>query len=190
MSDSSDGRHVQGIVGAVSRHDSGGQGHAQRVEDGSSNLELRSVRIVLAVSELQEALLGEDFGVAVGGGGIDADGVGGQVVDADGLLVEVVFEKAEVVRGGESVEAVGEAVVVEEDRQDGFAKEGREGMLVLGDPGADVVEAVIALGKQEKEPNGQDFARSEGSLPVERSREASVQIGRQIQTQKDGPQHR
>src|SRR5215207_232518 len=110
------------------------------------------------------------------------------MVDADGLCVEVVFEEAEVVRSGESVEAVGESVVVKEDGQDGFAKQGREGVLELGGPGTDVVEAVIALGKQGKEPNGQDFARSKGTLPVGRSWEVSVQIGRQIQTQKDGPQ--
>jgi hypothetical protein len=77
---------------------------------------------------------------------------------------------------------------VEVDGQDGFAQQSGEGELESGDPGADVVEAVIALGKEEKEPDGEDFARSEGSFPVKGSGEVPLQGGRQIHTREDGPQ--
>jgi hypothetical protein len=36
------------------------------------------------------------------------------------------------------------------DSQDGFAKQGGEGALVLCDPGFDMVEAVVGLGEDEE----------------------------------------
>ena len=72
--------------------------------------------------------------------------------------------------------------------QDGFAQQGGEGALVLGDPGLDVVEAVVALGDEEEEPDGQDLARGERAFPVERGGEVAVQGGRQVQTLEGGPQ--
>jgi hypothetical protein len=39
------------------------------------------------VAELQQPPLGEDIGVGVGGGGVDADGIGGELINADGLAV-------------------------------------------------------------------------------------------------------
>ena len=95
-----DGRDIQGIVGRVAGHDGGGQRHAQRVEDGGRDLELGPVGVVLAVAELQEPLLGQDVGVGVGGGGVDADEVGGELVDADGLLVQVALQGGEGGRRG------------------------------------------------------------------------------------------
>ena len=83
------------IVGRVAGHDGGGQRQAQRVEDGGRDLELGPVGVVLAVAELQEPLLGQDVGVGVGGGGVDADEVGGELVDADGLLVQVALQGGE-----------------------------------------------------------------------------------------------
>ena len=76
------------------------------------------------------------------------------MVDADGVLIEVAFQGGEgtaVVKPGE---AVGEAVVVGVGRQDRFAQQGGEDALVLGDPGLDMVEAVVALGDEEEEPEG------------------------------------
>ena len=95
---------------------------------------------------------------------------------------------AKAVAAAEPGEPVGEAVVVEVDGQDGFAQQGGEGALVLGDPGLDVVEAVVALGEEEEEPDGQDLAGGERAFPVERGGEVAVQGGRQVQTLQGGPQ--
>jgi hypothetical protein len=76
------------------------------------------------------------------------------LVDADGVLIEVAFQGSEdtaVVKPGE---AVGEAVVVGVGRQDRFAQQDGEDALVLGDPGLDMVEAMVALGDEEEEPEG------------------------------------
>jgi hypothetical protein len=70
---------------------------------------------------------------------------------------------------------------------DGFTKKGREGALVLGDPRLDVVEAVVAPGDEEEEPDTQDVARRKWPFPVERGGEVAVQGGRQAQTLKGGP---
>ena len=57
-----------------------------------------------------------------------------------------------------------------------------------GDPGLDVVEAVVALGEEEEEPDGQDLAGGERPFPVARGGEVPVQGGRQVQTLQGGPQ--
>ena len=114
----------------------------------------------------------------------------GKLVDADGLLVQVALHGAEGVAGAESAEPVGEPVVVGVGGQDGFAQQGGEGALVLGDPGLDVVEAVVPLGDEEEKPDGQDLARGERAFPVQRGGEVAVQGGRQVQTLEGGPQDR
>ena len=112
----------------------------------------------------------------------------GELVDADGLLVQVTLQGAEGGPRAEPGEPVGEAVVVGVDGQDRFAQQGGKGALVLGDPGLDVVEAVVALGDEEEQPEGQDLARGERAFPVERGGEVAVQGGRQVQTLEGGPQ--
>src|SRR5439155_3438825 len=59
---------------------------------------------------------------------------------------------------------------------------------VLGDPGLDVVEAVVALRDEEEQPEGQDLARAERPFPVGRGREVAVQGGDQIKALQGGPQ--
>ncbi len=51
-----------------------------------------------------------------------------------------------------------------------------------------MVEAVVASGDDEEEPDGQNLARGERSLPVERGGEVAVQRGRQVQALEGGPQ--
>ena len=63
------------------------------------------------------------------------------------------------------------------DGQDRLAQQGREDAAVLGDTGLDVVEAVVALGDEEEQPDGQDLAGGKGPLPVEGGREVTVQGG-------------
>ena len=110
------------------------------------------------------------------------------MVDADGLLVQVALQGGEGVAAAEPGEPVGEAVVVGVGGPDRFAQQGGEDALVLGDPGLDVVEAVIALGDEEEEPDGQDLAGGERAFPVGRGREVPVQGGRQVQALEGGPQ--
>jgi hypothetical protein len=114
------------------------------------------------VAELQESLLGEDRGVGVGGSGVDADEVGWELVDADGLLAQVPLQGAEGGASTESSEPIGEPVVVGVGGPDALAQEGGEGALVLGDPGLDVVEAVVPLRDEEEEPDGQTARTSPG----------------------------
>jgi hypothetical protein len=183
-----DGRDVQRIVAGVARHDGGGQGQAQRVEDGRRDLELRPVGIVLAVAELQESLLGQDVGVGVGRGGVEADQIGGQLVDADGVLVQITLQGSEGIAAAQPGEPVGEAIIVGVCGQDQFTQQGGENALVLGDPGLDMVEAVMALGDEEEEPDGQDLPRGQRAFPVGWGREVPVQSGRQVEALEGGPE--
>ena len=97
-------------------------------------------------------------------------------------------------QGGEGVavaqpgEPVGEAVVVGTGGWDRFAQQGGEDALVLFDPGLEVVEAMIALGDEEQEPDGQDLTGGQRPFPVGRGREVPVQGGRQVQALEGGPQ--
>jgi hypothetical protein len=183
-----DDRDVQRIVGRIAGHDNGDQRHAQRIEDASSDFQLRPGGVVLAVAELHQPLLGHDVGVGIGGGGVDAHRVGGELVDADGLLVQLPFQVAEGIAAAQTVEPVGQSVVLEIDGPDRFAEQGGEDALVLGDPGLDVVEAVVALGEDEQQPDGQDLAWGQGPFPQTRRGKEAVQGGRQVQTLQRGPQ--
>src|SRR3954470_5737936 len=185
-----DDRDIQLIIGRVAGHDGGDHGHAQRVEDGRRDLQLGSIGVILAVAELQEPLVGQDLGVGVGRGGVDADQVGGELVDADGVLVQITFQEAEGFAEAEPGEPVGEAIVVDTGGEDLLAEQGGEGALVLGDPGLDVVEAVVGLREDEEEPDGEDLARGERPFPMGWGRDVAVDGGRQVETPKRGPQDR
>ena len=161
---------------------------SERVQHGGGDLELGPVGIVLAVAELQEPSVGEDIGVGVGGGGVDADEIGRELVDPDGLLVQIPFEDAEGVPGTESSEPVGQSVVVEGGGQNGFAQECGQGVPVLIHPGLDVVETVIALRDDEEQPDGQNLSRGERALPVPRDGAMAVHGGRQVQSPEEGPE--
>jgi len=77
---------------------------------------------------------------------------------------------------------------VEVGRQDRVTQESGQGARVVRDPGLDVVEAVVAPGDDEEEPDGQNLARGERPLPVGRGGEGAVQRGRQVQALEGGPQ--
>ena len=116
------------------------------------------------MAELQQAVLREDLGVGVGGGGVDAEQGRGEVVDADGVPVEVASKACQGVGWARASRTVGEAVVVEVQRPHGLAQAGLKGEQVLFDPGKEVVEAVVALGGEQDEPDTDDLA--EGALPL------------------------
>ena len=73
------------------------------------------------------------------------------------------------------------------DGQDRFAQQGREDAVVLGDPGLDVVETVVALGDHEEQPEGQNLARGERAFPVQRDGKGMVEDGPQVQALQGGP---
>ena len=125
------------------------------------------------MAELQESLLGEDLGVGVGGGGVDADEVGGELVDADGLLAQVPLQGAEGGTRAESSEPIGEPVVVSVGGPDALALEGGQSLRVLGDPGLEVAEAVVRLRDEEEAPCGQDVHRLGRAVPLGRAGEGT-----------------
>src|SRR3954467_12594369 len=102
-----------GTTDVASGRASGSRMGAGILDRGRGDLELGSVGVVLAVAELQEPLLGEDRGIGVGGGGVDADEVGGELVDADGLLAQVPLQGAEGGARAESRAQPGAPVVVD-----------------------------------------------------------------------------
>jgi hypothetical protein len=83
------------------------------------------------------------------------------LVDAESVLVQLTLQDAEGVVAAQPVEPVGEPVIMEMDRQGRLAQQGRQGAVVLGNPGLDVVEAVVALREDEQQPDGQDLAWAE-----------------------------
>ena len=66
------GRHRHGIVGGVAAQHGRGQGHAERIENRRGDIQLGPRGIVLAVAELQESAFGNDLGVGIDGGGVNA----------------------------------------------------------------------------------------------------------------------
>ena len=183
-----DGRDVQRVVGRMTGHNGRDQRHAQRVQHARGDFQLGPVGVVLAVAELHQPLLGQHISVGVGGGRVVTNRVGGELVDADGLLVQFPFQDAKGVVAAEPVEPVGEPVIMESDGQDPFAQQGREGAVVLGHPGFDVVEAVVALREEEQQPDSQHLTRGERAFPVGRGGEVAVQGGGQVKTLQGGPQ--
>jgi hypothetical protein len=117
------------------------------------------------VAQLEQSVLAEDVGSAGDGGGVDADGDGGEGVDTQEAGVKVGFTGAEGIVVGDAVEAVGQSVIREMDGSKSLSQESGECELVLLGPGFDVVEAVIRLGEEVADADGEDVSRGEGSVP-------------------------
>src|SRR5205085_11195244 len=115
--------------------------------------------------ELKNTVLGEDVGIGVGSSGVDAEQRGVEVVDADGVAVEVSLESRPRLGLGQSVEQVGQAVVLEVEGADGLAKAGLEGQEILLCPWLQLVETVVALREQEGQPDTDDLPGSQVPLP-------------------------
>ena len=60
--------------------------------------------------------------------------------------------------------------------------------MVLGDPGLDVIEAMVPLRDEEQEPEGQNFAWAQRAFPVRWGREVTVHSGREVEALERGPQ--
>jgi hypothetical protein len=176
------------VVARISGRDGRGQRHAQRAEHAGGDFQLGPVGVALAVAELQQPLLGQDVGVGIGRGGVDADEAGGEPVGADGLLIQVAPRGTEGGASAEPGEPVGEPAAMGVGGQDGFAQQGGEGAPVPLDSRLDVPGAMVPLRDDEEGPDGQDFAWGERSFPVRRVGEVAVQGGGQIRTLRGGPQ--
>jgi len=127
--------------------------------------------------------------VRVGGGSVDANGVGRQGVDANGLAVEVTFECFPGGRVTQAGQQIRETVVVAGLWFNRFAKQGGQSVAVVGDPGFDVVEAVVLLGEDEKHPDGEHFANGERPFPGKGWREQTVTATDEVDALQIGPDH-
>jgi hypothetical protein len=127
------------------------------------------------VAELEEAELGEDLDVGVGGGRIDAKEVRVQVVNADGVAVEIGLGVLPGVVKGEAVKDVGQAVVLEVEGSNGLAQAGLEGVEVSLCPGLKLGQSMVALGGDEGNPDTGDFAEGQLTLPAVPGGEVAVE---------------
>jgi hypothetical protein len=141
------------------------------------------------VAELQQAVLGEDLGIGGRRSGVDAEQGRGEVINADGVAVEVGLEGLPGRGLGQGVEDVGEAVIMEVQRPQGLSQAGLKGQQMLFDPGKEVVEAVVALAGEEDEPDTDDLAEGEISLPEMVRREVAVEKLGHLQAFQGGEQN-
>ena len=187
--------HIQRIIGTVARDDHRGYRHAQRVQGGQGDLDLRQVVAILAVAELDVTQVVLNLDIGVGGAGIDAKEVGLEIVYADDVLVEVHLEVLPdqvlvVFVQGEAVEDVGQAVILEVQGADGFAQSGLESVPVGLRPGLKAVEAVVALGNDVADPHAGDLAEGQLALPEVPGRVVAVEVLGHFQQMQRGQQHR
>jgi hypothetical protein len=179
---------IQRVVRAVARDNDRADGQSERIEGRRGDLQLGQVVAVLAVAELQQAVLREDLGIRGRRGGVDAEQGRGEVVDADGVAIEVGLEGLPGRGLSQGVEDVGEAVVMEVQRPQGFPQAGLKGQHVLFDPGQEVVEAVVTLAGEEDEPDTDDLAEGELPLPEMVRREVAVEKLGHLQALQGGEQ--
>ena len=126
--------------------------------------------------------------LGIGRGGVDADGIGRKLVDTNGVSVEVLLEGGPGVVGTQATEPVGQAIILEIGGYNGFAQQRTEDALVLCDPGFDVVETVIGVGKDKQKPDSQNISGCQRPLPVEGGRETLLQVGQEVKPLDVGPE--
>ena len=117
--------------------------------------------MVLAVPQLHQAVV-VDGVVAIAGGGVEADPLARrQGIDLAVDAPEVGFQLVPGRRIAEAFQDQGEAIVAELDGPDGLADEGLEGVLEAVDPLLDVGLAVVGLGEDVGDPDGDEPAVGE-----------------------------
>ena len=146
----------------MARMDIAGQEQPTRLGGGSHQLDLGQVGpVILTVAQLHQALV-VDGVVAIGGGGVEADPLHRrQVID---LALGAEEGGLQLVPGrlvAEAFEDQGQAVIAEIDRANGLADEGFQGVSEAVDPLLDVGLAVIALGEDVGDPDGDQPAVGE-----------------------------
>jgi hypothetical protein len=132
--------------------------------------------MVLAVAQLHEAA--RDDGVeAVAGGAIEADPLQGQGVDLAGAVPEVGLDAVSGLGVAEGFQDQGQAVVGEVDVADGRPGAGFEGVVEVLDPDADMGLAMIGLGEDVGDPEGDEPALRESLMQGVRGEELVEDLG-------------
>jgi hypothetical protein len=101
---------------------------------------------------------------AVAGGAVESDALQGEGVDRAGALPEVGLDPVPSLVAAQPSQEQGEAVVGEVDVADGEPGDGFEAVVEFGSPGADVGLAVISLGEDVGDPEGDE--PTEGEPPM------------------------
>jgi hypothetical protein len=145
--------------------------------------------VVLAVPELDQAVVGDGV-IAAAGGGVEPDALDGQGRDVAMGAPEVGLEGLPGRRVGEPLEDQGQAVVGELDGPDRLADEGFEGVRESVGPGLDVGLAVVGPGEDVSDPGGDDPSVGEplvervwGEMPVEDV--GGLELGEEAEEQGD-----
>jgi hypothetical protein len=125
--------------------------------------------MVLTVAELHEPAVAGGV-EAVAGGAIEADALQGEGVDLAGTLPEVGFDPVPGFGVAQPSQEQGEAVISEVDLADGQPGDGLEAVVGFVGPGADMGLAVIGLGEDVSDP--------EGDEPTERK---SLMVGMRLE---------
>ena len=112
---------------------------------------------------LHQAPLGDGV-VTITGGAIQADPLDGQFIDVTSGLPEIGFQEAPDGRVAGPLEHEGKAIVGEVDGTERLARDGFEGMVQTGGPITDVALAVVGLGKDVGDPDGDEPAVGESLM--------------------------
>jgi hypothetical protein len=107
------------------------------------------------MAELHQTVVGEGV-IAATGGGVEPDPLDGQGIDVTVGLPEVGFEGLPGVRVGESLEDQGQAVVGELDGSNRLSQDGLEGVLESLGPSLDGGFAMVGLGENVSDPDGDE----------------------------------
>ncbi len=156
---------VEWIIGTLTGEKVGGDGHAQGIQRGEHDFELGQVgAVVFTVTELKQAVCG-DGPIAAAGGRVEADTRRVQVVDAQGSAGERALEGSPGGVIAEHVQQTGETVVSQILRAERLTRTGLQGEQALLSPRLHLIEAVVALGQQMRQPDGRHPACTQ-SLPI------------------------
>ena len=174
LSDSSIEREVQGIVGGVAGRDVGRQEQSRGLGGGGPELELGQVgSMILTVPELHQPVVVGGV-IARAGGGVEPDPLHREGGDVAVGAPEIGLEHVPRREIAESAEDQGQAVVVERDGPDGLSEERLEGPPEALDPRLDVRLAVVGLGEDGDDPDGDQptvgeplMERMRGEMAVE-----------------------
>src|SRR5512142_678114 len=114
--------------------------------NGLHPLELGQVgTVVLAVSQLHQAIIGDGV-ISTTGGGVKSDPLDGEGIDVAVGMPEIGFQGLPSGRVAEALQDQGQAVGAEFDGPDRLADEGLEGELEILGPGLDGGLAVVGAG--------------------------------------------
>ena len=122
--------------------------------------------MVLAVTELKQAIFLLGGGERAGRGRIDAYSLGGQSIDAYQGGVQLLLDGGPGGAVGQSVEHVSEAIIVKIESANGFSEDGGEHFEALAGPGFELRQAVVTGGDELGEPDGSDLAEGQLAGPV------------------------